>query len=75
MKAQLRLNLGALRQVGETTPSDRDYFSSSLALDFGGVELELQLPKAMAGDAAEAPASWTKLCVALQELAALAAHK
>lgn len=70
MKAQLRLNLGALRHVAETTPSDADHFSSALALDFGGVELELQLPKAMVGDAAAPPAAWTNLRVALQELAA-----
>jgi len=75
MKAQLRLNLGALRQVEETPPTDGDqYFLAALGLDFGGVDLALQLPRAMAAGGTEPPAAWTKLREALQEIAALAAH-
>lgn len=71
MKAWLKLQLGALQQVTDTTPDSADHFS--LKLDFRGVDLELELARAIGGTT-EAPAAWNKLHEALQELAALAAE-
>ena len=70
MRAQLRLNLGTLRQVEDATQSSADHFS--LALDFAHMDLELTLPKTMAAGAGEPPAALIRLREALQELAALA---
>lgn len=71
MKGQLKLQLGALRQVTDTTESEAGRLS--LKLDFGGVDLELELLRAIGGTT-EAPAAWNKLHEALRELAALAAE-
>ncbi len=59
MQMQLRLQVSALRSVEDTTEGGTDRFS--LGLDFGGLNLELQLHKAY-GTLVDAQGNETPWC-------------